>query len=102
MEHFPTSSDSSGAVVATRPLHIAYADGSAIVGVVGFVLSNQTVWAILDNVTSHYYETPRSNGSDIDGSDIDGSNVDGFIFYLLDCSGYIVSSTSSQDEVWQS
>jgi len=93
MEHFPTSSDSSGAVVATRPLYIADADRSAIVGVVGFVLSNQTV---LDNVTTHY-ETPQSNGSDVDGSDIDG-----FIFYLLDRSGYIVSSTSSQDEVWQS
>ena len=97
MEHFPTSSDSSGAVDATRPLYIADADRSAIVGVVGFVLSNQTVRAILDNVTSHYYETPRSNGSDIDGS-----NIDGFIFYLLDRSGYIVSSTSSQDKVWQS
>ena len=96
MEHFPTSSDSSGAVVATRPLYIADADRSAIVGVVGFVLSNQTVRAILDNVTTHY-ETPQSNGSDVDGSDIDE-----FIFYLLDRSGYIVSSTSSQDEVWQS
>ena len=93
MEHFPTSSDSSGAVVATRPLYIADADRSAIVGVVGFVLSNQTV---LDNVTTQY-ETPQSNGSDVDGSDIDG-----FIFYLLDRSGYIVSSTSSQDKVWQS
>ena len=67
MDHFLTSSDSSGTVVAIRPLHVADATSRAIVGVVGAVLSNQTIQGILERATSQYNETLQSDGSDIDG-----------------------------------